>query len=55
MEKYKSTDKYSYILGISLTIEALLNVPKYIDKVYLSSKAIKNNQYDKYYACFQQI
>lgn len=47
MEKYRPSDTHSYILGISLTIEALLNVPKYIDKVYLSSKAIKNSQYDK--------
>ena len=47
MEKYRSSDTHSYILGISLTIEALLNVPEYIDRVYLSSKAIKNNQYYK--------
>lgn len=47
MERYKSSDKYSYILGISLTIEALKTVPEYIEKVYVSSKAIRNTQYDK--------
>ena len=47
MENYKSTDSYSYILGISLTIEALKKVPLYIEKVYICSKLIKNDQYDK--------
>ncbi len=47
MEKYKSSDDYSYILGISLTIEALKKVPSYLYKVYVSSKAIKNEQYNK--------
>lgn len=47
MEKYQSNDDYSYILGISLTIEALKKVPNYISKVYVSSKAIKNDQYNK--------
>lgn len=47
MEKYKSDDKYSYILGISLTIEALKKVPQFMEKVYVSSKAIKNEQYEK--------
>lgn len=47
MEKYHSDLNYSYILGISLTIEAIKHVPFYIEKVYLSSRAIKNNQYDK--------
>ena len=47
MEKYQSNDDYSYILGISLTIEALKKVPTYISKVYVSSKAIKNDQYNK--------
>ncbi|MBQ0036557.1 MAG: hypothetical protein KBT35_06540 [Firmicutes bacterium] len=44
METYKTTDKTSYCLGMSLTIEALLHVPKYIEKIVLSSKANKNNQ-----------
>ncbi len=47
MEKYQSSDEYSYILGISLTIEALKKVPSYIVKVHVSSKAIKNEQYLK--------
>lgn len=47
MERYKREDKSSYILGISLTIEALKKVPEYIQKVLVSSKAIKNEQYDK--------
>ena len=47
MENYKSTDSYSYILGISLTIEALKKVPLYIEKVYICSRLIKNDQYDK--------
>ena len=47
MENYKSIDSYSYILGISLTIEALKKVPLYIEKVYICSKLIKNDQYDK--------
>ncbi len=47
MEKYQSSDEYSYILGISLTIEALKEVPSYLEKVYVSSRAIKNDQYNK--------
>lgn len=46
MEKYKSSDECSYILGISLTIEALKKVPFSILKVYVSSKAIKNEQFN---------
>jgi len=45
MDKYKITDKYSYALGTSLTIEALKHVPKMVDKIYLSDKIIKNEQY----------
>lgn len=47
MENYKSIDSYSYILGISLTVEALKKVPLYIEKVYICSRLIKNDQYDK--------
>lgn len=47
MEKYQSSDDYSYILGISLTIEALNKIPKYMEKVYVSKKAIKNEQFNK--------
>lgn len=46
MDKYKSSDKYSYILGISLTIEALKKVPFMVCRVYISSKAIKNDQFN---------
>ena len=47
MEKYQSSDGYSYILGISLTIEALNKIPQYMEKVYVSKKAIKNEQFNK--------
>ena len=47
MNKYTNTDEYSYILGISLIVEALLEVPKHVCKVYLSSKAHKNVELDK--------
>lgn len=47
MEKYQATDKTSYILGISLIVEALLEVPENVTKVYLSSKANKNKELDK--------
>lgn len=47
MDKYQSSDASSYILGISLTIEALKKIPKYMEKVYVSSKAIKNEQFSK--------
>lgn len=47
MENYKSIDSCSYILGISLTIEALKKVPEYIEKVYICSKLIKNDQHAK--------
>jgi len=46
MDQYKISDKTSYCLGMSLTIEAILNVAKQIDCVYLSDKANKNNQLD---------
>jgi len=47
MDKYKKEDNYTYTLGMSLSIEAIENHPDQIIKVYLSSKAIKNNQLDK--------
>lgn len=47
MEKYTSESSYSYILGISLTIEALQQVPSLLEKIYLSSAVNKNEQYDK--------
>ena len=47
MNNYQGSDSCSYILGISLTIEALKKVPQYIEKVYICSKLIKNDQYDK--------
>lgn len=46
MDKYTKESKTSYILGISLIVEALRNVPKYIKRVYLSSKANKNKELD---------
>lgn len=46
METYKITDKTSYCLGMSLTIEALKHAPDYIQQVVLSEKAIRNSQLD---------
>ncbi|MDO5440657.1 MAG: TrmH family RNA methyltransferase [Erysipelotrichaceae bacterium] len=47
MNKYSELDKTSYILGISLIVEALKEVPSKVKKVYLSSKANKNKELDK--------
>lgn len=47
MNKYSIEDKISYILGISLIVETLNEVPEYVQKVYLSSKANKNKELDK--------
>ena len=47
MDKYNSDSKVSYILGISLIVEALKEVPKVVEKVVLSTKANKNNELDK--------
>lgn len=47
MKKYEINDTTSYILGISLIIEALKEVPSYVKEVYLSSKANKNIELDK--------
>ena len=47
MEKYSSGDSTSYILGISLTIEAIRQIPERMEKVYLSKRAIRNEQYEK--------
>lgn len=44
MNKYNINDKYSYALGMSLTIEALLHQSCNVIKVYLSNKANKNEQ-----------
>lgn len=47
MKKYDINDSTSYILGISLIIEALKEIPNKVKKVYLSSKANKNKELDK--------
>lgn len=47
MNKYDVNDHTSYILGISLIVEALKEVPSVVKKVYLSSKANKNKELDK--------
>lgn len=44
MNRYSVNDEYSYSLGMSLTIEALLNKSNYVKEVYLSNKVIKNDQ-----------
>lgn len=45
MKKYEINDKYSYCLGMSLTIEALIHKPDKVREVILSSKANKNVQF----------
>lgn len=47
MKKYQENDTTSYILGISLIVEALSVVPSQVKKVYLSSKAYRNEELDK--------
>ena len=44
MNKYLKTDKTSYSLGMSLSIEALKNKSQYIKNIFLSTKANKNEQ-----------
>lgn len=46
MEKYQTAFNYSYVLGISLIVEALKQKPAYVIEVYLSSKAYKNKELD---------
>ena len=45
MEKYNHNFDYSYCLGSSLVIEALLHIPEYIEKIYLSDKYNLNENY----------
>lgn len=47
MERYSFDSKISYILGISLIVEALKEIPEVVKKVILSSKANKNSELDK--------
>lgn len=47
MERYQTSDQNSYILGISLIVEALLEMPEQVKEVFLSSKANKNKELDK--------
>ena len=46
MEKYQKDFDYSYCLGMSLTMEALLQKPDFVKEVILSEKAYKNSQLD---------
>ena len=46
MNKYSFEDKYSYCLGMSLTVEALKHRYNDVKEVILSNKANKNNQLD---------
>ena len=45
MNRYQKEDKTSYSLGMSLTIEALKHRSEYVEKVILSDKAVKNEQF----------
>ena len=47
MERYQKTDRSSYSLGMSLTIELLKQHPEKVRKVFLSKKAIRNTQLDR--------
>ena len=44
MNRYTINDSTSYSLGMSLTIEAILHKPEYVEKVIISQKANKNEQ-----------
>ena len=46
MNKYSSNDSLTYVLGISLVVEALKHKPKEIKEIYLSSNVIHNLEYD---------
>ena len=45
MNRYTKEDRTSYALGMSLTIEALKHKSEYVEKVILSDKALKNEQF----------
>jgi len=45
MNRYQKEDLTSYSLGMSLTIEALKHRSAYVEKVILSEKAVKNEQF----------
>ena len=45
MNRYSKEDRTSYALGMSLTIEALKHKSEYVEKVILSDKALKNEQF----------
>ena len=47
MKRYSSNDEYSYALGMSLTMEALLHKSTFVEKVILSTKAISNPQSER--------
>lgn len=47
MDKYKSDSLYSYTLGMSLTIEALLHRETSVTEVLLSSRASRNAQLEE--------
>ena len=47
MEKYKPDSAYSYTLGMSLTIEALLHRGDSVKEILLSSKASRNAQLEE--------
>ena len=46
MNRYQETDRTSYSLGMSLTIELLKQHPEKVRKILLSEKAIRNSQLD---------
>lgn len=46
MNKYSKDSNVSYVLGISLVVEALKYKPKEIKEIYLSSNVIHNKEYD---------
>lgn len=46
MNKYSKESGHTYILGISLIVEALKQHPKDISKIYLSSTVTHNKEYD---------
>lgn len=47
IDKYSFDKDYTYVLGIALVIDALKYIPNEIQRVYLSSNATLNKEYNK--------
>lgn len=47
VKKYKREDEQTYALGMTITMEMLLTSPKVVERVYLKSDIIENNNTEK--------